>query len=124
MNVAIFVAKVLSLLYLSAGLAALSGKVTFAKIVDDFDKSPALTFMTGLITLTMGMLILEFHNVWVKDWTVLVTIVGWAAVLKGIMFIAFPNALSFFKPWYKNSQNWAILLLAIGALFGYFGFIA
>ena len=124
MGLSILVAKILCLLYLSAGVAALSGKITFAKIVDDFEKSPALTFITGLLSLTLGMLLVEYHNIWVKDWPVLITIIGWAAVVKGIMFIAYPKAMAFFKPWYKKTERWGILLIAIGLLFGYFGFLA
>lgn len=122
MDVATFVAKVLALLYLSAGIAALTGKMTFAKIVDDFQKSPALTYVTGMFAILVGMLIIQFHNVWVKDWTVLVTIVGWAAMLKGIMFIAAPEMMSSFKPMYKNTSVWGFILLAIGLIFGYLGF--
>ncbi|MBN2306591.1 hypothetical protein JXD20_01265 [Candidatus Peregrinibacteria bacterium] len=122
MGLSILVAKILALLYLSAGVAALGGKITFAKIVDDFEKSPALTFMTGLFSITVGMLMVEYHNIWVKDWPVLITIIGWAALIKGVMFIAWPQKISFFKPWYKKTQVWGILMIAIGLLFGYLGF--
>lgn len=123
MGLSIFVAKVVSLLYLAAGIGALSGKITFAKIVDDFEKSPALTFMTGLFTLVVGMLLVQYHNIWVKDWPVLITIIGWAALIKGLMFIACPQKISFFKSWYKKNQTWGLVLIAIGLIFGYFGFL-
>lgn len=122
MELSILVAKMVSLLYLAAGIAALSGKVTFAKIVDDFDKSPALTFITGLFSMIFGVLLVEYHNLWVKDWRVLITIIGWAALIKGVMFIVAPNMMDFFKPWYKNTKGWGLLLVAIGLVFGYFGF--
>jgi len=123
MELSIFVAKIIALLYLAAGVAALRGVVSFAKIVDDFDKSPALTFITGLVTLILGMLVIQYHNIWVKDWTVLITIFGWAGAIKGVMFIAFPGGLKLFKGMYKNTKAWGVLLVLIGVLFGYFGFI-
>lgn len=123
MELSIFVAKIIALLYLAAGVAALRGVVNFAKIVDDFDKSPALTFITGLFTLIVGMLMVQYHNIWEKDWTVVITIFGWAAVIKGVMFIAFPGSLKAFKGMYKNTKAWGVLLLLVGVVFGYFGFI-
>jgi hypothetical protein len=39
------------------------------------------------------------------------------------MLIGFPKYLSLFKPWYKQTQAWGMFMLAMGVLFGYFGFI-
>ena len=124
MALSILVAKILALIYLAAGVAALSGKMSFVKIVDDFEKSTALTFMTGFMAIVIGMLLVEYHNLWAWEWPVLITIVGWASIIKGLMFIAFPNMISFFKPWYKKNQTWGTLMVVVGLIFGYFGFIA
>jgi len=123
MELSVLVAKILALTYISAGIAALSGKITFSKIVEDFERSPGLTFVTGFITLIIGMLLIAYHNIWVKNWTVLITIIGWVSLLKGVVLIAFPQFISFFKNWYKNTRAWGIFMIAMGLLFGYFGFI-
>ena len=119
----IFIAKIIALLYLAAGVAALRGVIDFRKIVDDYTKSPAFTLMSGLFALIVGMIIIRYHNIWVKDWTVLITLIGWASAIKGVLFIAFPDSLKLFKGMYKNTKAWGILLLLIGLLFGYFGFM-
>lgn len=124
MTLSTLVAKMASLAYLSAGVAAFSGKLSFQKIMKEFQKSQGLTYLSGFMALILGLILVEYHNFWVWDWTVLITIIGWVAVLKGVMLIAFPNSLSFFKNWYKNERMWSILLIAIGILFGYFGFIS
>jgi predicted MFS family arabinose efflux permease len=123
MELSVFVAKIIALLYLAAGVAALRGVINFAKIVDDYDKSPAFTFMSGLFALILGMLLIKYHNIWVKDWTVLITIFGWAAAIKGVLFIAFPDSLKLFKGMFKVTKAWGVLMLLIGVLFGYFGFV-
>ena len=123
MELSIFIAKIIALLYLAAGVAALRGVIDFAKIVDDYNKSPALIFMSGLFALIAGMIVIRYHNIWVKDWTVLITLFGWAAAIKGTLFIAFPDSLKLFKGMYKNTRIWGVLMILIGMLFGYFGFI-
>lgn len=82
MELSLFVAKLLSLVYIAASIAVLTGNVSFEKIAKDFENSPALTFVTGFLAVVVGGLLVQYHNVWTKDWTTLVTVVGWAALLK------------------------------------------
>ena len=123
MALSIFVAKLLAVLYISAGIAAVSGKMDFRKIVDDFERSPGLTFMSGFMALVFGALLLHYHNRWIKHWTVLITIIGWMSFLKGVMLIAFPQSISYFKGWYKNTRGWGVFMIAIGLVFAYLGFL-
>ncbi|MCR4336368.1 MAG: hypothetical protein NUV91_00980 [Candidatus Omnitrophica bacterium] len=123
MELSILVAKILTLTYISAGIAALRGKINFAQMIEEFEKSPALTFITGFIALVFGATLVQYHNIWTKDWIVLITIVGWISLLKGIILIAFPQSVSSFKSWYKNTRVWGIIMILFGALFAYFGFL-
>jgi hypothetical protein len=123
MELSLLVARILALTYISAGIAALSGKITFGKIVEDFERSQGLTFVTGFITLIFGMVLVTYHNLWVKDWTVLITLIGWISVLKGVMLTAFPQVILYFKGLYKNTRAWGIFMIVFGLLFGYLGFI-
>lgn len=123
MELSILIAKILSLTYFSAGVAVFSKKLSFAKISEDFEKSPGLTFLGGFIALAIGATLVEYHNRWSTDWTVLVTLVGWISLLKGVLFIAFPGFISPFKKWTVNPIFLGPALFALGALFGYFGFI-
>jgi len=124
MELSILSAKILALVYISASVAAFSGKMTFAKTVEDFERSSGLTFFAGFIALVIGALLVQYHNIWVRNWTVLITVIGWMSLLKGVMFIAFPRSISFFKGWYQNTRVWGVFMLAFGILFGYFGFVS
>jgi hypothetical protein len=123
MALSILVAKMVALIYLAAGVAALCGTINFKKLMDDLNKSSGLVFVSGVFTLIAGMALVQFHNNWVKNWTVLVTIIAWACLIKGIMLIAYPKYLSNFKLVYKNTKLMGLLLLVLGLVFGYFGFI-
>lgn len=123
MELSILIAKILSLTYLAAAIAAISGKLTFSEMIKDFETSPALTFIAGFVTLILGMILVTYHNLWVRDWRILVTVVGWMALIKGIVLIAFPKFILTFRGWYQNSRLWGFLMLAAGLLFGYFGFL-
>jgi len=120
----IFVAKVAAIMYLTFSAAILLKTVNLEKLVEDFENSPALIYISGFFSLLVGMILIEFHNFWIKDWTVLVTIIGWAATIKGIMLIAFPKFVFKLKPLYKNPTPWLVLVLVLGLFFGYQGFLS
>ena len=124
MELSIFVAQIMSLAYLSVGIAALRGKFDFHKMVQDFAKSPGLVYLAGIVTLIIGMLLIKNHNFWVKDWTVIITILGWAATVKGVLLIAFPEFMNLFKNMFKSSKSLGFFVLIFGLMFGYFGFMA
>ncbi len=126
MELSILVAKLLAVFYLSIGLSVVSGKLNLNKMLSSFEESPALTLMSGFMMVVLGGLLVNYHNIWVKDWTVLVTIVSWALLIKGIMFLAFPQLITTVKGLYKNMNMQVIgfVVIALGLLFGYFGFLA
>jgi len=124
MELSTLVAQMIAITYISAGIAAFTSKSIFTKMIEDFEKSRGLTFITGFIAIILGMLLVTYHNIWVQDWPVLVTIIGWLSVVKGIMLIAFPQTISFFKKMYKQSQTLGALMIVFGLILGYFGFFA
>jgi hypothetical protein len=73
-----------------AALSALLNTRQIMAIFEDFIKSPALIFIAGVMTLVMGLTLVIFHNHWVADWTVIITIFGWIGIAGGIMRMAFP----------------------------------
>ena len=80
--------------------------------------------MTGFTLLVMGALLVQYHNIWVKDWTVLITILAWAILIKGFLLIAYPQVLLSFKGLYKNiKSSWGFVFVAIGLVLGYFVFL-
>ena len=123
MELSILVAQMLSVIYISSGIAAIGGRITLSKIVEDFEKSQGLTFISGFITLIIGIFLVRYHNIWVKDWVVLITVIAWLSFLKGIMLIVYPQLISSFKGMYKNTKAWGFFMIALGLLFGYFGFV-
>jgi hypothetical protein len=99
----------------------------YRKIADDLFSNAGLTYLAGFTTVTIGSLIVNYHNRWAKNWTVLITILGWLALLKGIFLIAFPQfvqSLSERMFTYLGSRIFPYAALCLGLLFAYFGFVS
>jgi len=122
MELSIFIAKIIAIIYISIGIGVIGKKGVFKEMIKDFEKSSGLAVFSGFITIILGMLLIRYHNIWVKDWTVIVTIFGWMALFKGIVLLAYPKFILKFKNAY-NGKEWGYVVLIIGLIFGYLGFI-
>ncbi len=90
MQLSKLIAKMTSVIYLAASVGAFFSADYYRKMADDLFSNAGLTYLAGFITVIIGLLIVIYHNRWAKNWTVLITILGWLALLKGIFLIAFP----------------------------------
>jgi len=94
----------------------------FASAQDD-DK----LFCWGIVTFVIGLAMVLSHNTWVKNWQVVITIFGWASLLKGLAILFVPEIM---KKWAKRFENakfvpYALVVaLIIGLALTYFGFTA
>ena len=126
MELSIFIAKIIGVTYVAVSLGQLFSGITYKKMYQDIMKSSGVMAMMGIFAIIIGFLLVEYHNIWVKDWPVLITIIGWISLVKGFMFLAFPNALKIFEPMFtgKFLKVFPYLTIAFGLLFSYWGFFA
>lgn len=77
------------------------------------DKSFVIS--TGYITLIMGLVTVILHNLWVADWRIFITVLGWSTVIKGVQKIGFPGFIRNQAQRFKKKQ-WlsAAFLLLMG----------
>lgn len=54
------------------------------------DKGDAGVFVNGMLSLTVGSLIVAFHNVW-SGVPVVLTLIGWAQVVKALVALTAPR---------------------------------
>src|SRR4051794_9840898 len=95
-------------------------------VLDEFLRNRALMFLAGVVTLPAGLAIVLTHNVWVADWRVLITVVGWLAAITGAFRIIAPqDAIKFGRHVYDQPNGvlfGAAVWIAIGAILFFFGY--
>ena len=127
METSIFIAKILGLVYIAVGLGMFFSSSYYRKMLEGITKCAGFMYLGGIMALVVGFLIVTYHNVWVGSWVVLITIIGWIALLKGLLLLIFPetmvNLTSVFTK-EKNFAIWRFFPLILGLIFGYFGFLA
>lgn len=127
MILSIFLAKLLglSLIILCVGLLA-NYKYT-PNLVRDVLSRPAPLFITGMINLLGGLAIVLAHNIWRWDWPVLITLLGWSALIQGILRLVFPEHVARFASQINGRALTPIIVVAavyllIGLFLTYKGF--
>jgi uncharacterized membrane protein HdeD (DUF308 family) len=126
MQTSIFLAKLIGPFALALGLAMLVHTSNFRVLANEFLANPALIFLSGIITLPAGLAIVLTHNVWTPDWRVLITILGWLAIVSGALRIIVPQ-LAATKGRRVIAHRLtpkiaAAFYLAVGAVLCYFGY--
>lgn len=126
MELSILIAKITAVIYLSASLGGFFSRDYYRRFADDMYKNAALAYMMGFMAVIVGFLIVHYHNLWGRDWTVLITIMGWLALIKGVLIIVFPKFIQRLSEPFLTERALKIIpyvTLAVGLLFGYFGFV-
>ena len=89
-----YIARLMGPVLLTIGVGMVMGMLTegdgYSSLLKEFISSRALIFTTGVLALVAGVAIVNAHNLWVPDWRVLVTVLGWLMILRGIMNLVFP----------------------------------
>lgn len=81
---------VLLLIALGMVIGLLHEGESYSNLMREFIGSRALIFMTGVLALVAGIAIVNAHNLWVPDWRVIVTVLGWLLVVRGVINVLFP----------------------------------
>ncbi|MEA3489248.1 MAG: hypothetical protein U9R44_02760 [Candidatus Omnitrophota bacterium] len=128
METSVFIARIFGLCYLILGVGFVVNRKAFQRVMDDFCKNAALVFFAGVFALVIGVVIILTHNIWVTNWTVIITIIGWIGLIKGIWMIVFPNTVSKFMQAYQKNESLLIVhsigVLIFGVVLTFFGFFA
>lgn len=125
MELAILVARIAAVLFLVIGIAGLIDKKYYEKVVKEVFKNAGTALTLGTLTLIVGMLIVSYHNVW-SGWSVIVTLIGWIGLAKGVTIVLFPKHLEKTSLQILGGSLKSVIpyvTCVLGLLMGYFGFL-
>lgn len=121
MDISIFFAKFFGSFYIIFGLLFLGAR--FLGRVIEMTEDKSFVVSTGYLSLLMGLVTVILHNIWVADWRIAITILGWSTLIKGILKIGFPEYIHKQAQVFKNKQILeAIIILILGGWLLWMGF--
>lgn len=127
METSIFLAKVIGLVSVISTIAVMVRYKKSLAFDEKAVKNPLFIYASGFVILILGVLLVVSHSVWVFDWRLVITIIGWLVFLKGIGRIFFPDAVKHMVEKKKNNRKFILGEVAVflaGLYLLYYGFIA
>jgi len=125
MEISIFLARVFGLYLLIVGLAMLFNRKVILIAVNNMLQQPGLLFFSAIVTLILGILLLEWHNIWIASWPVVITVLSWLVFVKGALRVLYPQIDQKWGKAYENSgfyYSMSVITVALGIFLVYQGF--
>jgi hypothetical protein len=125
-SITLFIGKISAIYWLTYGLGFLISKEFYANQLKKSEKSDSLSItLQGAIHLYIGAAILTNHFLWDSILAILVTLLGFMYLAKGIALIVFPVAtLKSGEPSVKVLRFSGIGFILLGLVLGYLSFFA
>lgn len=101
---------------LAAGLGMGVATDRFARMMKEAEASAALSFAIGLLVFCIGVAIVLTHPLGEGWLSMLVVIMGWGALIEGLVFLAVPQIMwAIARPFMGGlTRIWGLLAMAIG----------
>jgi hypothetical protein len=127
MGNSVYLAKLIGPVLLAVAVGLFANGKHYRAMAEEGLRSSILIYLSGLLTLTAGLAILLAHNVWTPDWRILITLLGWLAVIGGAIRIVHPQTSQDVGRWFLKYPHgmtiagaiWGIVGLVL-CFFGYF----
>ena len=127
MQTSVFLAQLIGPLLLVMGVGMAANADSYRTMAQEFLASRALIYITGLLAFVPGLAIVLVHNVWAFDWRLIITLLGWLAVIGGIFRLVAPAQVQAVGSAMLARHGWlmggGIAVAALGAVLTVMGFL-
>lgn len=103
MELSVLIAKLYGTVAIAMGLGMIFNAKYYQEAFGEMTKNKTYIFLGGIAALVIGLLIVVHHNIWEASWVVLITLIGWIAVIKGFALLVFPKFAKYFESWFQNT---------------------
>ncbi len=87
----LFLSRLIGLYCILVALSMMTRRQVTVETVEALLRNPSMMLILGVITLTAGLAMVLGHNIWSGGGlAVVVTLVGWITLIKGLLFLFLP----------------------------------
>ena len=129
MELTLFLTQVIGIYLVLIGLICIVKRKMMMHAMGDVVTNKSLLYVIAIIELIAGISLVISHNIWVWNYAVIVTIVGWLMLIEALAYLALPYSwvkkifrMFNTKGWYVGGGLAAVILGAYMVAIG-FGFI-
>lgn len=127
MNTTIFFAQLWGPILLAIGLGIFISRKYYTKLYRDLEKNSLAVLGLGMGFMIVGIIQTAVHNVWSTLPQIIISTLGWATLLKGIVFLVIPGTVDKAGDWEAKSKLIpvaGVVMVFIGVYLTYLGYLA
>lgn len=117
MELSLFLAKVIGPVLMLVALSLALNRSNLDLLFDTYRGSAAV-FITGVVELFLGMAMVVGHNVWTFDFRIVLTLIGWILLLRGVGRTFFPSRVASLLEKFRTARPAVAPLLGAAFLTG------
>lgn len=87
-------ARVLGPFFTITMIAAMVRAADMKQVLSEFTASNVWPYVTGVFVLATGIAIVAFHQIWRGAAAIIISVLGWLMVVRGILLMAFPGVFA------------------------------
>jgi len=123
MDHVMWLARIFGPLFFIAGLWTLLRGEEVRKMWSSVKSNPGLFYLNGMLNLFFGFFILSTYHSWSFGLALLLTLIGWLYVIRGIIVLFMPEKVMEFADKMEDKQKMlAFIPLVIGFLLSWLAF--
>ncbi len=78
----------IGLYMVAVAIGLLTGRGSYATMIEELGDNTALGFLTGAFAFALGAAMVAVHNLWTGPLAIVVSLVGWATLIEGVLILA------------------------------------
>ena len=118
MELSIFLAKVIGLYFVILSLFVLIRSKVMNEVIQEVTSNPGMMFLMAVVTLILGIMLIVSHNIWVADWRVIITVLGWLIFVGGIVRLFFINSAKKIGEWWSRHRGFMMFMMVVYLIIG------
>lgn len=95
----LIIERIVASFLIVTGLSYLSHSSIWKDLVKELLAKPVWLTLWSLLFLPWGLVVIFAHNIWVMNWSVIVTIIGCLITTKCVLYLVIPGWSKFVKNW-------------------------
>lgn len=117
--------QLLGLVLFATGAGMVADPAFIKNIMRDLERSAMSVFLGGIVSLAIGYVLVTFHAVGVGGPALVITLLGWAALAKGLLLLMAPKfTMRFYERTIGEGKYIGYFVAALGSALLYWGYFA
>lgn len=123
-----YLAKLIGPVFIAGGLGMLFNTTIYRAMFEHALHDHILIYLSGILALLAGLAIVAAHNEWKWHWSLIITLLGWCAIIGGAVRMIAPQVIESVGMSFLTYPNFfmidGVVAVLLGVLLSYFGYFA